>query len=67
MNAIFALSPASLQLASVCQKAAYTLHWHPEFCSCCQRTPLQHLALKASGAHARGSHKTTANEENVLK
>lgn len=58
---------ALLQLASICQKEAYTLVWHPDFCCRCQGTLLQNPALEASGTYAHKSHRTIANRERVLK
>ena len=52
---------------SVTQKRAHTPTWHPDFCDCCQGTPLYHVALVANGAYMCGSHRIVTNGERVLK
>ena len=55
------------QLISILQKGAYILLWCPSFCSCCQGTPLHHLALMTSGAYVHGPHKTINKGDRVPK
>ena len=50
----FCLAP----LAGISQKGSFTLVWGSGFCGCCSGTPLDCLALVASGACIPGSHGT---------
>lgn len=51
------------QSASMAQRGASTHIWCPEFCSCCQGTPLPCLAQVGNGAHPPRSHRTVTNGE----
>lgn len=42
-------SSYAIAVISVTQKGDHTHVWHPTFCSCCQWTPLYHLAVVTSG------------------
>lgn len=39
----------------------------PNFCDCCQGTPLYHVVLVASGAYTHESHRRVTNRKRVLK
>ena len=54
-------------IIGITEKGAHTPVWHPNFCNCCQGTPLYYLALVASGAYVCGSHRTVINREIDLK
>lgn len=56
-----------LCLASQSQKEACTLPLAPEFGAAAWGTRLAHLALVASGAYTRASHRAVTKGERVLK
>lgn len=59
-EAFFFFSPGTV-IIGVTQKGAHTPVWCPNFCDCCQGTPLCSLSLVANEAFAHGSHRTVTS------
>lgn len=54
-------------IIGVIQNGARSPIWCPNFCDCCHGTPLDHLALVASGVYTHGSYRSATNGESILK